>query len=207
MSDGTATRAQRAEATRLRLLDATVEVVTERGFHSASVEEIAHRAGYTIGALYHKYPTKEALFLAAFDRGIADYVGRFVVALDEEASPTGRNRAAAEVLADFTRRESTLFVLYLEFMLYASRRPGLRAQVAQRFGALRDACARMVTAEAAAGGWELPAPASELAVTINALSNGFALALLLDPDGVPDGLYASSLASLMASFRDRPQSR
>jgi AcrR family transcriptional regulator len=43
-------------------------VFAQRGYHAASVEEIAAQAGFSKGAVYANFPTKERLFLAVWDR-------------------------------------------------------------------------------------------------------------------------------------------
>jgi AcrR family transcriptional regulator len=60
-------RAQRAEATRLALIEAARELFTSRGYHEVGVRDFAAQAGVTRGALYHHFTDKEALFMAVFD--------------------------------------------------------------------------------------------------------------------------------------------
>jgi len=57
-------RSRRRKATRARLLSAAAEVLSERGFHGASVEEICERAGFTRGAFYSNFAAKDDLVLA-----------------------------------------------------------------------------------------------------------------------------------------------
>jgi AcrR family transcriptional regulator len=54
--------------TRERLLDAAYEVFAESGVHAATVEHITDRAGFTRGAFYSNFSTKEELFFALMDR-------------------------------------------------------------------------------------------------------------------------------------------
>ena len=73
-------RLSRKEAqaeTRRRVLDAAAEVFGERGFRAASLSDVADRAGYTIGAVYSNFASKDALFHE----------------LIEGAAPAGRGRA------------------------------------------------------------------------------------------------------------------
>ncbi len=57
------TRPRRREQTRARLLDAAHEVFAEVGMDAASVEMICERAGFTRGAFYSNFESKEELFL------------------------------------------------------------------------------------------------------------------------------------------------
>jgi len=55
------TRADRAAATRARILDAVRAVLSEGGFHDTSMEAIAARAGVTRVTLYRTFGSKQAL--------------------------------------------------------------------------------------------------------------------------------------------------
>ena len=58
------------EPTAARLIAAAVEVVSARGFHGASVRDIAAAAGTSPGILYHHFGTKEGLLATLLDRGL-----------------------------------------------------------------------------------------------------------------------------------------
>lgn len=55
---------RRRENTRARLLDAAAQVFAEIGLEGASVEAICERAGFTRGAFYSNFESKDQLFLA-----------------------------------------------------------------------------------------------------------------------------------------------
>lgn len=78
---------------RQRLLDATVELLVERGFAGTTTTLVSERAGVSRGAQLHHFPTKEALVLAAVEHlsearaaELADAAGRL---------PGGRQRTSA----------------------------------------------------------------------------------------------------------------
>src|SRR5260370_2151944 len=66
------TQAERTAATRGALLDATFDSIVELGYGATTTTEVAHRAGVSLGALLHHFPTKAELLSAAvghaFDR-------------------------------------------------------------------------------------------------------------------------------------------
>ncbi len=64
----TAPATTRRHATRERLLDAAFEVFAEQGVHASTVEQIVERAGFTRGAFYSNFTTKEELFVALMER-------------------------------------------------------------------------------------------------------------------------------------------
>jgi AcrR family transcriptional regulator len=59
------TQAERSAATRARILDAAVECLVERGYAKTTVEEVARRAGVSLGAERHHFPSKIALLTHA----------------------------------------------------------------------------------------------------------------------------------------------
>ena len=73
------TRVERKAKTRADLVAAARTVFLRRGFHGASLEEIAQEAGYTKGAVYSNFEDKDALYLAVLDdhyeRRIVAYAG------------------------------------------------------------------------------------------------------------------------------------
>ena len=53
---------------RNQILDAATQVFAEKGFHRATIKEIAHVAGIADGTVYNYFDNKTALMLAIFDR-------------------------------------------------------------------------------------------------------------------------------------------
>jgi AcrR family transcriptional regulator len=68
IADTAQVESARRRKTRDRLMDAAYEVFAETGVHAASVEMITERAGFTRGAFYSNFDTKEELFFALADR-------------------------------------------------------------------------------------------------------------------------------------------
>jgi len=64
---GRRTQQQRRDATRKRLLDATIESLIECGYSATTTLEIERRAGASRGARIHHFPTKASLLAAAVD--------------------------------------------------------------------------------------------------------------------------------------------
>src|ERR1700678_1656229 len=58
----------RTEETQAKILNAAQEIFSENGFEKTQLEEVAARAGYTRGAIYAHYASKEDLFLALMEQ-------------------------------------------------------------------------------------------------------------------------------------------
>lgn len=64
---GRRTQQQRREATRTRLMNATIESLIDCGYYGATTLDIERRAGVSRGARLHHFPTKASLLAAAVD--------------------------------------------------------------------------------------------------------------------------------------------
>src|SRR6266540_3195196 len=70
-------REEQRALTRARLLEAAGSVFARRGFHAASLDEVAREAGATTGAIYSNFEGKEDLFLAVFEEHVASQVRKY----------------------------------------------------------------------------------------------------------------------------------
>jgi AcrR family transcriptional regulator len=212
MSDASSRPSLRDEQralTRRRLIDAGEAVFARRGFHGASVEEIAREAGASTGALYSNFAGKEDLFLALFEERIAADVRDYSQIAAAGATVEEQARGTADHWMAILRERPDYFPLFIEFWAYAIREPRLRERLAGQFAALRYASARLFLEGAGQQGVALSAEAGELVgILINALANGLALEKLADPDAVPDSLYGDMLMlifqALDALARENP---
>ncbi|WP_067963987.1 TetR/AcrR family transcriptional regulator [Nocardiopsis trehalosi] len=84
----------RREATRQRLFEAAVTLISEQGFGATTVDQIAERAGVAKGTVYYNFAGKTELYTALLEWGIQRLAARL-----REAAATGPPRAAlTEVL-------------------------------------------------------------------------------------------------------------
>ena len=191
------TRADRKARTRDELVRAAGRVFGERGFHAATLEEVADQAGYSTGAIYSNFAGKEELFLAVLERQFAAHVRDLRAAVEPEVLPEDRVEAAALQWLDEQQRGPRAFLLFIETLAYSVRNPRFRRRFVHRFRAMREATADLIEQSDV----ELKLSPKELAVIANALTNGMALERLADPSGVPDDLYAKALQLLYAGAR------
>jgi AcrR family transcriptional regulator len=194
-------RDEQKALTRRRLLDAAEVVFARRGFHGASVDEIAREAGATTGALYSNFSGKEDLFLALFERSAQADVHDYTEVFTTQATPEEQTREVADVWMRILRERPHYFPLVIEFWAYAIREPRLREPLAERFRTLRAASASLLTQGAERRGISLsPEFAERLGLLITALGNGLALEKLLDPDAIADETYGELLTLIFGAF-------
>src|SRR4029077_7846599 len=197
------TREQSKANTRERLLAAARSAFASSGFHGASVDEIASRAGFSTGALYSNFNGKEDLFLVLMEREINEHAREIAEAVRERASVAERATGGARQWMTMIEREPELLLLFMEFWAYGVRDPRVRPKVAAQFAQVRQMLTKLVEDGAREFELELAIPAEQLAMAIDALADGIARQKLADPDAVPDELMGRVLA-LLFSAATRP---
>lgn len=200
------TRQQGRANTRERLLRAARSVFARRGFHGASVEEIASEAGFSTGALYSNFTGKEDLFLVLMEREIEEHAREISDAVEARASMSERATGGARQWMRMIQREPEVLLLFMEFWAYGVRDARVRPKVAARFAQVRELLTRLIADGVREFDLELDIPAEQLAVAIDALADGIARQKLADPDAVPDELMGRVLSLLFAGAT-RPTGR
>jgi AcrR family transcriptional regulator len=189
-------RKETQRQTRERLLTAAAKVFARRGYHRATVDEIASEAGFTIGALYSNFAGKEELFLALADRQVDERVAE-VAAMGDAAAGDEPSTDAAEQLRAFLERDPEWPLLFYEFWSLSVRNPELQGELAKRREAIRDALAETLERVAERHGFELRFPAPVLATAIAASLNGLAFERAADPDALPDEVFAEFVTAVL----------
>jgi AcrR family transcriptional regulator len=192
------TREQSKANTRERLLAAARREFARSGFHGASVEEIASRAGFSTGALYSNFDGKEDLFLVLMEREIDEHAREIAEAVRERASVAERATGGARQWMTMIEREPELLLLFMEFWAYGVRDARIRPKVAEQFAHMREVLTRLIADGVREFDLELDIPAEQLAIAIDALADGIARQKLADPDAVPDELMGRILSLLLA---------
>lgn len=188
-------RKESQSQTRTNLLDAALEVFSRRGYHAASVDEIAAEAGYSKGAVYSNFSNKEELFLALIDRRFAQdaqgYPGIINFMND------GLKVEAGSDFKEQIMRDRTWSILMVDFFLYAIREGSNRKELSTRLENLRGVMGKNLTDLYKQMGKKPMLPVTELPWSVFSLGVGMMLQFYIDPDGLPDGLYERALQQLL----------
>jgi AcrR family transcriptional regulator len=193
---------RRRAMTRETLLEAAAVVFARNGYHGASLDEVAAAAGFTKGAVYSNFKSKEDLFLALIDDRMEKQTAAFAAELDTPAVSLDDQlrRIQALIAGAFDRDQGAL---HYEFMAYAARNPETRAKLAERARRGRDEVIRLITEEHERLGLVPAYPIPVLAQMMLSLFDGLASLWFLDPDLVDDQMLRDVLAFLYANV-DRP---
>jgi AcrR family transcriptional regulator len=115
----------RTAETLAKILDAAQEIFSEQGFEKTQLEEVAARAGYSRGAIYAHYTSKEDVFLALMEQRVLTKYTAMRQALETEPIVSRRLPIFKRWLGTQVSDQSWS-TLMLEFKLYALRRPESR---------------------------------------------------------------------------------
>ena len=165
---------RRRENTRTKLVRASLEVFVEKGIDGATVDDLVKAAGFTRGAFYSSFSSKEEVFIALFDEvtdellaiansSVAAAVAD-VDASDEAAILTsddaGVMLAVFEGIRPFGRQ---WYLLYSDAIARSLRDEALRAELAVQRERMRDRIGALLTARLEATGERALLPAEDLA--------------------------------------------
>lgn len=194
------TRAERKEQIRADLIASAERVFRLRGFHQASLEEIAADAGWSKGAVFSNFAGKDDLFLAVVEernrRRQADQADQ----MRAGRTLAGGLRAASREMADTMLRDPQWTPLLIEFWTHASRNERLRPRVSAAHEQLLAGYGLLITELAARDGLEFVVPVTEVARSAAALARGLAIERLLDPASVTEGRLEELFTAHVLSF-------
>jgi AcrR family transcriptional regulator len=189
-------REEKRAVTRRRLLRAARKVFGQRGYHGASLEEIAAEAGFSKGALYYNFKGKEELFLELLEERLAERVDVIRSAFDGEEAPGVQLRDAGRRYVEQLDENREWFLLYFEFWAHAVRERTLTPSLTAALRTFREGVREVIEEHSEELGVDTRLDAEHLAIAANALAVGLAVEKHADPQGVPDELFGETLTRL-----------
>lgn len=121
------TQAERTASTRRALLDSTLDCLIDVGYRGTTTLEITQRAGLSLGALLHHFPTKEELLAAAIRYLLERRQREFAERMAQVDPGTNPIDAAVDALWDIF--SGSTFVAWLELWVGARTNPALAEAV------------------------------------------------------------------------------
>ena len=186
------TRKEQQQRTRSRLMSSAARVFACKGMQQASVDEVAEEAGYTKGAFYANFKSKEELFLAMLAERFAERIEANEKAFaGETESPPEQARHAAEDFTRAIRSDPEKERLFVEFASYALQNEDFRQELLTRFATLRARLAEVFERRMQTYGIEAPVPLESIVRMVILMADGWALWRLLEPEAVDDELFES----------------
>jgi AcrR family transcriptional regulator len=138
------TQAQRTAETRRALLDATYDSLVEGGYRATTTTEVAHRAGVSLGALLHHFPTKADLLSAAAEHAFERRQQEFQQAMDDLDPDADRLDASVDLL--WRMLSGPAFTVSVELVVAARTDPDLAAAFVEVDRRFMESCKQMYAA-------------------------------------------------------------
>ena len=191
------TREQSKDQTRQRLLDAAQAIFMKKGFVAASVEDIAGAAGYTRGAFYSNFRSKNELFLELLRRD-HETMQAGLRAIFENAAT--REEMEERVMRYYSNlhRENKCFLLWVEAKLLAARDGRFRLRFNAFLHEKLEQLAAYVLEFSERVGTPLPLPPEMLAMGLMGLCDGVQFFYTVDPQNVPSEMAEAVLAGFFS---------
>jgi AcrR family transcriptional regulator len=194
------TRKEKQAHTRASLMHSAAKVFARRGLQQASIDEVAEDAGFTKGAFYANFKSKEELFLAMLDERFTKRIEDIERVIASEGSTAQKARRAGDNFVQMLSADSEWERLFFEFSAYAARDEDFREELVTRYRTMRDRIAAALKAHAEELDKDATLPFDQVARMVSVMGNGFALEKLLEGDALPDELYGTMLMVFFAGL-------
>jgi len=169
------------------MLDAALDLFSEKGYRNVSMQEIAEKAEFAIGTLYNFFRNKEDLYKAL----IKEMAGRFEEALSKAIGAPGKEieklRSYVKTKGEVFRGNASVIRLYFAETLGASYniQAGLDSELRERHGTFLRTLAVIFEDGMRRKRFRKIADPYHLAVALDSLTSALLLLWLEEPDGHP----------------------
>jgi AcrR family transcriptional regulator len=182
--------------TREKLFEAAARVFEEQGIGGASIEDLAAAAGFTRGAFYSNFKSKDELIIAMLEEHVEQSIRRMHELL-----------ARHTTLADFIEALKTMDrskqdplgrspLLHMEMILFVARAEKRRPELAKRLRARRKLITDIVETTANNSGNNGVLNPAWVGAVVLALEDGFRLHRLIDPETTPADSFLRAIGDL-----------
>ncbi len=182
--------------TREKLFEAAARVFEDQGIGGASIEAIAAAAGFSRGAFYSNFASKDELIIAMLEDHVAQIVRRNLELF-----------AKHKTLVDFLDALKTVDrsqqdplgrspLLHIEMILFVARAEQRRPELAKRLRARRKLIADIVETSLKNSGQDGSRDPAWTAAIVLAMEDGFRLHRLIDPDTTPADSFLRAITDL-----------
>lgn len=199
MSEQTLTRREKQQRTRSMLLRAAERVFSRYGLEAATIDQVAAEAGYTKGAFYANFNSKEELFLVMLDERFARELQRLDQMLAGTDEPLEEAMAAAADFIHFASDEDWPR-LYFQFVAHAVHDDEFREELATRMRAMRARLTELFARWKENSGQEPPIPQENITAMTCFMADGFLIDRIIEPD-LSEELYTTMVGVFLRGLQ------
>jgi AcrR family transcriptional regulator len=187
------------EQTTQRLLDAAQKLIAKKGLDAASVEDIAAAAGYTRGAFYSNFSSKDDLFIELLRRDHEKTTSEMNALRDRSLSVDLVQSRARDIYSQMYR-DNECFMNWTEARMLAARDARFRAKLNALMAEKRAQIADFIGYFYDRVGVAPPVPPEQLAMGFMSLAEGVKLYMLSSPAEMTGPLAESLLTVFVDSI-------
>ncbi|MEO2098977.1 MAG: TetR/AcrR family transcriptional regulator [Brachybacterium sp.] len=165
---------RRKENTRAKLVRASLDVFVEKGIDGVTVDDLAKAAGFTRGAFYSNFSSKEEVFIALFDEVTAELMAIANSSVESAVADVGADESCSILEADDAQVMLAVFegirpfgrqwyLLYSDAIARSLRDEALRAELAEQRERMRNQIGALLTTRLEASGERALLPVEDLA--------------------------------------------
>lgn len=180
-TQATPPKRRKREETRQKLLTAAFGVFARNGYERATVDEIVRDAGFSKGAFYVHFNTKEDLFRAMLEERAGSMQAALLQVIDADASLRDNIRSLLAAIFEIEEQEAEWPAAFMEFLAHAGRNEEVRDRLATIFESWHKFIAEMLRVSREAGHVRTDIDIDFLARAAIALINGTLLQNRLAP--------------------------
>jgi AcrR family transcriptional regulator len=180
--------------TRDKLFEAAARVFEDQGIGGASIEAIAAAAGFTRGAFYSNFASKDELIIAMLEDHVEQSIQRNLELLAHHQNPADFIDAFGKMIRTRQDPLGRSPLLHMEMILFVARAEKRRPELAKRLRARRALTTRIV--ETVAKNRKVVVDPAWTAAILLALEDGFRLHRLIDPETTPSDSFVRALGDL-----------
>ena len=186
--------------TRDKLFEAAARVFEEHGIGSASIETIAAAAGFTRGAFYSNFKSKDELIIAMIEDHVEQSTRRYLDLL-------ARHRNLADFIDAMKKMDRSQQdplgrspLLHMEMILFVARAEKRRPELAKRLRARRKLVTDIIETTARNSGRTVILNPPWAGALVLALEDGFRLHRLIDPETTPPDSFFRAIGDLQRAM-------
>ncbi|MGX9291408.1 TetR/AcrR family transcriptional regulator [Bacillus sp. A015] len=192
------TQKERKEETRKLLLKSAVENFAKYGFHGVSIDKMTEHAGFSKGAFYAHFYSKEEIFLALLEEQMQLHVEKINAFLADKPSLLHFPEKMNQYSIYSREANRTWSLLNMEFLLYAMRNEEVRYKwsdmILQSVKQIAQSIEKLIKKENVT----CTLSSEEMAWTILSLENGMTIFHYISQDHIPLDLLEKSLKKILS---------
>ena len=200
------TKKRRREETRQKLLDSAFSVFATHGYERATVDEIVRDAGFSKGAFYVHFESKDDLFWAMLEGRIEYLQETMRGALDTTQSVADNERRILEAIFALDKKDKHWPALFVEFVAHAARNERVREKLHEMYQRWHRFTVEMLEAGRKAGRVREDLDIEFMASVTMALIEGSLMQSRLAPESVSLDKMVEPLSRLLGEWLE-PQPR